>query len=374
MKYIGFYDIDNSKELRIKAMSAKNKMDYVSKALNEIGYDVEIISPSWTLGKNFFPGKVEKIGNKNTLVLGPTILYIRYLSHFVSLVWLIIYLLRNVKQNETILVYHTVILMPVIKLLKKIKKVKVLLEVEEIYSEVFNKNQRSIISEKNYIKFMDARILVSDMLKSKIGIDSDIVLYGSYTSKVQKVNRKPYSLVYAGSLDHIKGGAFNAINLMKGIKNESVTLTILGGGTEIEVNRLKNEINKLNSEKGYAAIEYLGQKVGKEFDDLMNTFEVGVNLQNQGQYMDTAFPSKILTYLSYGLQVISSSVQSIEESPFSTIIEFVDIDNYEKMTDEVDKILLKNKKIDNGNIIEQFHKKFCFNLKFLIHRIKEVKK
>ena len=50
IKYIAFYYNDkfDSRENRNYHLSAVGKIDYICEALNRIGYDVAVISPSWT--------------------------------------------------------------------------------------------------------------------------------------------------------------------------------------------------------------------------------------------------------------------------------------------------------------------------------------
>lgn len=374
MKYLGFYDIDSNDESRIRPISSKNKMEYVFQTLNKAGIYVEVISPSWTLKKTYFPSRLSNISKNTSLKVGPTIPYTKNVSQIWSLIWYFLYLFFSINKNETIIVYHSLSLIPIIKLLKFFKKIKVILEVEEIYGEVLNKSNRAKEIEIKYIKKMDSRIFVSDLLKEKVGISSDIVLYGSYTSKNFNLNRISKSMVYAGSIDQLKGGAFVSVELMKFIEDQRITLNILGTGTDSEISKLKSKIREVNIQKKYEAVKFLGLKTGEEFDEIMNTFEFGLNLQNQGDYMDTAFPSKIITYLSYGLQIISSNIRSIQISPFSNEIDFVNINDLKKAASQISNIVetYSVESSKNTVLINKYDKMFYEDLKKLVFNLESL--
>src|SRR5699024_7061448 len=80
-------------------------------------------------------------------------------------------------------------------------------------------------------------IFVSDMLKEKLNKQSSesIVLYGSYCSnklkKNTEENHSSVKIVYAGSVERLKGGAFNAVSTMKYLPTKYI-LYVLGHGSE----------------------------------------------------------------------------------------------------------------------------------------------
>ena len=60
IKYIIHYDINND-EGRSFTLSAVNKANYIIRALNDIGYDVDIVSASLTLSKKRIKGSKTKL-------------------------------------------------------------------------------------------------------------------------------------------------------------------------------------------------------------------------------------------------------------------------------------------------------------------------
>ena len=53
IKYIGYFDFQDSDVPRNYVVSATNKMEYIVSALNEIGYDVELVSASGSVEPEF---------------------------------------------------------------------------------------------------------------------------------------------------------------------------------------------------------------------------------------------------------------------------------------------------------------------------------
>lgn len=373
MKYIGFYDSDlNLNENRITHMSAKNKMDYISTSLNELDLEVDIISPSWTLNKKFYSEKKIKIKEKTTLILGPTLPYIKGVTHIFSTLWLIYYLLKNMDRGETVIVYHSLALMFPMRIINFLKKSNIILEVEEIYSDVIEKNKRYYNSEMDFINDAKFRILVSQKLYNRIGKDNDTILYGSYFDNVRpSINKTPKSLVYAGIIDRLKGGAFLAVDMMKHIEDNEITLSILGTGTQIDLVELEKRIVAVNNQKGKEAVRYLGKMSGEEYHQIMNKFQYGLNIQNEGEYMNSAFPSKIIAYLSYGLNVISSNIDSIVESPFSKGIDFVNMGKSSNVARQVERIVTpkKNETSLKRVNLQEYHSDFKDSLSDMLNLI-----
>jgi hypothetical protein len=66
VKYIGFYINDINNITRNGSIAASNKMDYVTSAINELGYKVEIISPSWFADKSRLYSKSYKFDSSDT--------------------------------------------------------------------------------------------------------------------------------------------------------------------------------------------------------------------------------------------------------------------------------------------------------------------
>jgi len=143
--YVGNFDtIENAQEQRNFAPSAANKMRYICSAANRIGWAVKIVSPSGTKGKRICKGKTVELDQHLFLKLFYSFAmrskFERVLRVLFLRLQLFVYLLMRTKKDQPVLVYHSLSYIGIIKLLKRIKKFRLILEVEEIYADVTGKS------------------------------------------------------------------------------------------------------------------------------------------------------------------------------------------------------------------------------------------
>lgn len=244
------------------------------------------------------------------------------------------------------------------------------LEVEEIYSDVWKNGLSMKDAEMKLIESADSYIFVSDLLKERLNNETkkSIVLYGSYYSNDFETQNKecnsPIEIVYAGSVERIKGGAFNAINTMRYLTDNYI-LYILGHGSDNDINELKKCINEINAEKKNQVIKYLGTLHGDKYSKILNECKIAINPQNIGEYMNTAFPSKIISYLSHNLHVVTTRIKSIEKSSISNLVTFSEDDdpkNFAKAIKTVDIGI----DFKSSEFIEELHKEFLVSIKKIL--------
>src|SRR5690606_19277759 len=127
IKYISFYNHLNSDFNRVSALSAVNKINYIVETLNELNYEVEIVSPSWLTSNNnvnFVGSRKNKIG-RNTYVYSPSLKPIMKVCSIINIIltasWLVGYLMINCKKNEKLIVYHSPLLLIPILVVSKLK-------------------------------------------------------------------------------------------------------------------------------------------------------------------------------------------------------------------------------------------------------------
>ena len=368
IKYISFYNHINEKTNRVSALSAINKIDYVIESLNILDYDVELISPSWLTkdnNKKFISTKLNKVG-RNTFIYTPSFRPINtmfsIITIFLSWTWLILYLLRKCYKNEKVIVYHSLWLIFPIWIVKKIKNISVILEIEEIYSDVVDSHKKFSKCEHEFLNIADSYIFSTKLLNDKINLNNkpNITLYGIYKNNI--ISNKKYSkkikILYAGIIDSYKKGAFNAIQIAPYL-NEKYEIHIVGFG---EVDKLINEINKIN-QISLCKVSYDGLKSGYEFNQYCQDFTIGLSTQTmEGEYLDTSFPSKILTYLSFGLIVISGRIKCVEKSKVINYVKFYDDFNPKQIAEVIINTSITNK----VNVLEDLNKEFLLNLKYII--------
>ncbi|MDN7244685.1 glycosyltransferase [Planococcus shenhongbingii] len=380
IKYIGLYDNGKGNYKRASNLAAMNKMNYVMKAINLSGFKVELISPSWVVNEtdliSWQKGTSEILESENRIVYSPSLVskmkVMKMLKYVITSFWLLKYLVFNTEKGETIFLYHSPFLALPVRIARKIKKLNLVLEVEEIYNEVWEIPRFFKEEEEKIISIADNYILVSDVLKERFKKQDSIVLYGSYNvvksvKKKTNLNFKDYiNVVYVGSIDNTKNAAKNAVEMSKYLTGK-YKVHILGYGTEEAVRDLKALIEKVNLELKREACIFHGVKVGDELTDFLNTCHIAVNPQHNGEYMNTAFPSKILTYLSHNLKVVSTQIDSIKKSDISSLISFSISDSPESISNSVMKVNIYDDQ-NTGEKIKQLNEDFIKNIGRLIEK------
>lgn len=330
MKYIANFDIpENYREKRSINLAAVNVMSYIIDVLNEIE-PLEVISPSRTLlKKGFLPSKKIRLTNGVIIRLpytfGVSSKFGRILSILLIQIWLLWFLLFKCKKSETIVVYHSISLIPIIKFMQKIKHFNLILEIREIYSDVnlkFNKKK-----ELDYFNVANKYIFATQLLNKEINKDSKpyVIAPGVYRDEtipqIEKWNDGKIHLVYAGNFRKAKGGAEISVRIAEFLSSDYV-IHLLGSGDEASMNEIYKLIDEQNRSNG-AKVIYEGEKRGDEFTYFLQKCDIGLSTQNpNGVFNASSFPSKILTYLANGLEVISADIPAVVYSPIGNYINY----------------------------------------------------
>ena len=341
--YISFYDFPNQSYKRVSSLAAVSQVDYVSNVLLDIGLQVKIVSPSWyddsASSAKYTASKTTTIKEKLDIVFGPSFgtknKFIGYIKILFSLFWLFFFLVKHAKKNEKILIYHSPWLALPILLAKKIKKFQLILDVEEIYADVSSLHPVFDKLEQEIIQTADSYLFSTEFLSKKMQtIKPYAVFYGNYKvfpKLEQPLNDGKIHVVYAGIIDTEKLGAFNAIESAMFL-DEKYQMHIIGfGETELLQARIK-EINAQSKCK----IVFDGQKFGEDYIRYCQMCHIGLSTQKmEGNFVDTSFPSKILSYLGMGLQVVSGYVSVVAQSKIANNVTFYTIDSPESIAQAI---------------------------------------
>lgn len=378
IKYILYYDspIVNG-ENRNCAMSAIRKANYIIGALNDIGYRVEIISPNWgNCGNKFLASKRESLDGINNIHYLTSVSLKgkigQFCSYIFSMICLLFELIIKCERDETILVYHTQAFSSPVYYAKKLKNFKVCLEVEEVYYKTFKLKHDNRKSEDRIIKNADGYIIANDYLANVIDTEKkpSVILYGEYNilKLDYKDNGEKIRLVYTGMIDENQRDAFNAIELCKHLSS-SYTLNIAGTGSEESIHRILETI-KLHNDRYPCIVSYDGTFAGKEFDEYVSKFDVGLNIRATTEGYDLySFPSKILMYLSHGLDVFTTPIRCVVNSKIAPFVNIASTyDNFVKMGKELSATELSNK-IKTHDLIEALDGDFKNSLQLIIKKI-----
>ncbi|WP_066055704.1 glycosyltransferase [Robertmurraya korlensis] len=374
IKYIAFYSTDiGDSQNRAAVLSATNKINYICSALRKNGYDVEIISPSWTNNNTgVYRGETKEVTEGVTLktfaTFGSKNKFMKFFKYLFSNLQLYIYLLKNTKRDEPIIVYHSVFLSFPIRVVKLLKKFNLILEVEEIYKDVQSASSFMEKSEFKLFEIADKFIFPTELLNEKINLGEKpfSIIYGTYQVEDErecKFDDNQTHVVYAGTFEPSKGSTL-AIAVAEYLP-ENYHMHLIGFGTDEQVNNIKNKI-ELVSKKTKAYISYNGLLQGEEYIRFLQKCDIGLSPQvpNAG-YNETSFPSKILSYLANGLSVVSVRIKSIEKSAVDEVIFYYDKPDPKEVASRIVSIDL-NRKQSGKELIKKLDREFVVQIKQLL--------
>lgn len=366
MKYIGYYDCEQNKsENRSYVLAATNKMTYIANTIAKSGTPVEIVSASGTLNADFCPGKVINIGPNVVLKLFPSIgtgaCIKRVLSRWMLKITFFLYLFTKIRNGETVIVYHSLAYMKLIKLLRAVKKFKLILEVEEIYGDVIG-NSKISKQELKFAQQADGYIFPSILLKEHINRSQKpfVIIHGTYQAERQisfGFQDGKIHVVYAGTFDPRKGGGAAAVAAAEFLPR-NYHIHILGFGSKSDLKSMKQLIADISTQ-AEATVTYDGLLSGEAYIRFIQSCQIGLSTQNpDGDFNATSFPSKILSYMANGLRVVSIRIPAIETSAIGNAMYY-----YDKQTpQEIAKAIMNvdvNDDYDGRGLILKLDKQFA---------------
>jgi hypothetical protein len=374
IRYIGFYDVESyASERRVKSIAAVNKMNYIASAITNAGYRVEIVSPSWTANINgYYKNRQVDISEKITLNIGPTFGTNNFVTNkfkvILSWIWLFLFLVKNVKKDEKIVVYHSMMAIYPVFYAQKIIKFKIILELNEIYQEATSFSDRLRKMEMKIIEAAETYILSTELLQSRINKDKTFVInYGNYN--VEKISTNTYEdkihIVYAGVIDMFKAGAFNALECAQFLSDKYL-IRLIGFGTEEDVNELKKRI-KISDEKNECKVKFDGLKTADDYIEYVSKCHIGLSTQSPGaEYNNSSFPSKVLSYLSMGLQVVTVEIDAIKCSKVAHLCHYYKENNGKSIAKAILKID-KNSYYNSKNSLRELDNNFIKDIRTIIN-------
>lgn len=377
--YMAYYNSTNSSERRNAVLSSVNKMNYICEALENNGYNTEIVSASGTTEKKFCKSKKVKLTDKTTLKLFSSLPRLNRIVSVIDRVILktklFLYMIKNTNKDSIVMVYHSLGYMSLVKRLKKLKGFKLIIEAEEIYGDVIG-DEKTSQKEYEFFKIADAFIFPTELLSEKVNTEKkpEAIIYGTY--HIEKELPKLFSdgkihCVYAGTLDPRKGGAIASAESALFL-NENYHIHILGFGNEKEKAETLNTIDSI-SKKSKAKITYDGLLSGEEYIKFIQSCDIGLSTQNpNGKYNDTSFPSKILSYMANGLRVVSVRIPVVEESGIGKCIYYYDEQTPENIAKAIKSIDF-SEEYDSRKTIGVLDKAFICDLKTMLKGLENFK-
>lgn len=319
--YLGFLSEPENPNDFYKHMGANIKILYILNTFRSLDINVKIISLGMSSSNNFI--KKVKINNFFEIIYVATLKYSGFISKIFLLLQIFLFIIILVNKKDTVIFYHVKKILPLILFLKKIKRFTLILEVEENYSAVWGEGESEVNLENKQIMQADKFIFVNDLYPEKLNISKPfVVCYGDYKQKKlpkKQINTK-IDLVYAGliTLD-MYPDVYLAVDAMLHLESH-FNLKIIGYGENDSIKRLKNYIQ---DKKLSDRVKYDGVFSGEEYSYYLSKCDIGLNPRVlKDKVSDYTFPSKVMTYLSHGLSVVSTTINCIKYSKISSAISF----------------------------------------------------
>ena len=329
MIYLGYYvdSIDAGK--RHCSPAAISKMDYLRDVLVHLGYPVEIVS----LAPSRIPQHLKKerrsLKDGGELVLFTSLGYgnkiKNRLNEYFIKVQAFIHLIKKIKRNDTVIVYHSLALITIVNVMRRIKKCDFIYDVGELYHTVILKKEER---ELAFLKTADAYIFSTEFLNRKLNESQKpyALMHGSYRG-VPIAGSKLFDdskihCVYAGTFD-IRKGVLLAIHSASFLDSR-YHIHILGFGTDEETKIVEKLIGDVSLHSD-CKISYEGVIHGEEYTIFLQSCQIGLSPQSpDAQFNEASFPSKTLSYLSNGLKVVSIRIPAIEQSNVGAFLYYYD--------------------------------------------------
>lgn len=357
MKYIGYFDVmRRDKPMRSCSPAGREKMQYIAETTAKFE-PVEIISPSGVTQNETSRGSVTELGDGISLrlffSLGRKNCVIGKLSAILTKLCFAVYLFFHIRREEKVIVYHSMAYCKLIYWLKKIRKFHLILELEELYSDVNNKKHQKKW-ELKLAGTADAFIFPTEFLSRSINTKRkpEAIIYGTYRveparnckvsqSNLQRQEKKMIHCVYAGTFDPRKGGALAAAAAAEFLP-ANYHIHILGFGSEIEIKAMQEHIGKI-ARKSAAKVTYDGLLTGEEYIRFLQSCDIGLSTQNpDAAFNATSFPSKILSYMANGLRVVSVRIPAIEASAIGSMLYYYDNQTSQQIAKAIMRVNLED--------------------------------
>lgn len=368
LHYICYYYADEERDEYLGHVAANVKVRYVANAAKEAGFEVTVFALNKTKLCRVKANSTERDGVivRHVASRGRGNFFVKILNRLHWLWQVICYFFKEVKKDDVVILYHSMNTTPLFAFLKKFKKCKVILEVEEVYAcsakgvlPYYNKEIKKI---KKYEDF----IFVNGYIPEDLGIDKKkyITLYGSYVvaDGEKRPNDGMVSVLYAGAIETLNEGAFKAVEVAEFLP-ENYTVHIIGSGEKQHVDDLTEKIDRMNAALKRKAVVYDGFRSGKDLDDYMVSCDIGLGTyQIKDRYSNYIFPSKLVSYMCRGLKVVTGRAECYESTPFSADWYFYDEFKSEAIAEAIVRAGSDRKETDSATMIRNLHNEFVKKL------------
>ncbi len=372
--YVCFYAEPEFSDNITSYPSVWSKIDYVSDTLKRDGYNVCYVCPVIPFNGRFKKRIVKKDNQEKHVYFSAfskrkSNALVKF-NNFLQMLQIVIYLLTNVKSNDRILIYHSLFHVFWVPVLKRIFKRSYILQIEDVYSALSPEGNIYEKKEWDFLETADGYLCVNTLIRDKIhNSTTKVISHGRYavSDVIENKVTSKCRLVYAGVIEQVRKGAFLAVETMSYLP-ENYELVILGFGKEKDICDLKKVIKKINDEKGWCCIKYLGYMTGEEYLRELQKCSIALSTH---MYDDTnmksanyTFPSKLLVYMGNGLRIVAQDLKCLRTSEINEYISYYDCPMPQSVAKAITAIDMQ-KEYDSRKKIQELDREFCKNIKKL---------
>lgn len=377
IKLVTYYGDKDVNCPRSNSPAADNKTDYIIDALNRCGYSVDLISHSSVSKPGFYyKGKIKKKGNNTFRYYGcfgnSKYKILNVLNWLFMDIEFFIWCLFNISKREQIIVYHSLGYDAAFIRLQWLKKLRIVGEIEEIYQDVHKQTARRSKNEYRFIDSCTKYIFPTSALDVKINDRNKpaVIIHGLYSVEhrrnVTQFCDGKIHVVYAGTLDPQKGGA--AAAAAAAFLPENYHIHILGFGDNNQIAAISEVINNTN-ESSRAEVTYDGFLQGEDFIGFLQKCQIGLSTQDPtALFNGTSFPSKILTYLSNGLKVVTVRIPAVEESAVGNAMFYYDKQEPETIAKAIIQCSDAKESVNSCSLLNELDNRFVREIAALLDK------
>ena len=369
IKYFSYYGCNDSTCKRDNSPAADSKIDYIISVLNRCGYAVDHISNAPSACNHFIPGYVVKSGI-NTLryfaSFGKGNLFLNKLNNIFMRIQFLFWCFFNIKKKEQVIVYHSLGYDATFIWLFRLKQVRIIGEIEEIYQDVHEQRKSLSINEYKFIDVCTKYIFPTSLMNEKLNKYKEkpsVVVHGIYDveSNVEsKFNDGKVHVVYGGTLDPKKGGAYATVAAANFLPN-NYHVHICGFGDSTQILRKIADVKQISK----ATVTFDGEFKGDDYKHFIQKCHIGLSTQDPtAAFNATSFPSKILVYLSNGLRVVSIRIPVVEQSAIADCLCFYDEQSPKMIANAIMESVKDD--IDGKDILKKLDNSFVEDLKGIL--------
>ncbi len=325
-------------------------------------------------GKFYF-GKKTRLGSKCELkeffTFGTKLAGLKAVRALFIKTMLTGYLIWRIKKNDTLIVYHNPGFMTLVTIMRRLKHFRLVIDVNEIYGIVQDKPDAAE-KEIKFISQADGYLFASEMMRPYAAGKPYAVVNGIYEYNRREVQKKKeydhkIHCVYSGVFQESKG-VYEAIRAAEYL-SQDFCMHILGFGTDEEIEHVKECIQNAEQKGKRCRIMYDGCLRGKEYTDFLKSCDIGLSTQSpDAPYNESSFPSKIFSYLSNGLRVVSIRIPAIAGSKAGRHLYYYEEQNAQQIAEAIKGIDLKDG-YDAERILRNLDADYRKNMKVFLDRM-----